>query len=708
MPASAPRFLARTALRILLSFSLLVVLVLLNLLRLAAGLSFQTSLISQAYSAGSAGAGRPPLPTTAQLDRVSGTHAFVAPMVPQVFRPLVTTDLPENRLWMLFPKQSASPQAPARLPDSSLLRQPGAGQGAEETPDLGAINFIATSYSHPTPPSSLPLLQPNESSPAALAAARSFARKLPATLRAASYSSDPLLPRRPGALAESAAPNMISHITLPYKHWKVYDPVQYGIFDENGMALSQRVNLPLDQQNLISGAPPLPNPEAIFPNMHWNKWLRDRGVAIMLDNTNEFAGAITSPRKGLGLKQGASNAGQYSLENDIDWERLAGLKGFETHIIGVGRYGIPASRMFGDNINPSSEIYGGGGNVFFHLVFFYGEETLFNGRLNIAAGRMSMLWDYSNSPIYCNFMNNAFCGNPKTSTDSYTRSSYPGTDWGIRVRGRPTNNIYIQVGAYFPDRGIYTTHENRTGFKFNGAEISGVQIPVEVGWEPQFGADRLQGHYKVGAAPDTSRHFLGVYNPPDARNNAKANMYTPDGFLVPGTGRLRHFGWGIWALADQMILRHHTRDTMEGGLIAFAGAYWNNPSTSMRGKLYEVGLVDTGFWPSRPLDTVGVAFSYTGSDRYTRRAQAFQMAHGMSPPNGTPFWNNVGDTASGPLMWGSYGIQRWGSTLEAMYRIHVTRGVTFAPDFQYYFHPGMQRRLKDAAMLGFKSHIQLF
>ncbi|GAD26028.1 porin [Gluconobacter thailandicus F149-1 = NBRC 100600] len=61
-----------------------------------------------------------------------------------------------------------------------------------------------------------------------------------------------------------------------------------------------------------------------------------------------------------------------------------------------------------------------------------------------------------------------------------------------------------------------------------------------------------------------------------------------------------------------------------------------------------------------------------------------------------------------PLMNGSYGIQNYGEVLEANYRIHVMRGVTFAPDFQYYFRPGGQSALHNAAMLGFKSHIQFF
>lgn len=491
-----------------------------------------------------------------------------------------------------------------------------------------------------------------------------------------------------------------------------YPDEEFGVLGENGSALEQRVETPLgDQDHVTHSGPPLPHPESLLPQMKWNHWLRQRGVAFMVDTTNEYSGAVTKPTKGLGLRQGSSNAGQYSFENDIDWNKLAGIPGFETHMIGVGRYGIPSSRMFGDNVNPSSEIYGGGGNVAFHFVFFYGEETLWHGRLNVAAGRMSMLSDFANSPLYCNFMNNAFCGNPKTSTDNYARASYPGSIWGTRIRARPTKNVYIQLGLYFPERGIYGVQQNRSGFKFNGATISGVLTPLEVGWEPQFGRQHLLGHYKIGFAPDTSDHYLGVFSPPNRRNAAMAAMSIPNcptcwgvGQAVPGTGQRRNFGWGLWFLADQMLVRHPTKNTPEGGLIAFVDAYWNKSDIAMRGRLFAFGLVDTGFWPARPLDTIGIAFSYTGSSKYTRRAQRYQIAHGMAPAAGDPFYQNSG----GPLMWGSYGVQRWGSTLEATYRIHVMRGVIIGPDFQYYFHPGMQRRLKDAALFGVKSHVQFF
>ena len=82
-------------------------------------------------------------------------------------------------------------------------------------------------------------------------------------------------------------------------------------------------------------------------------------------------------------------------------------------MIFVNRSGANDSHLFGDNVSPVQEIFGAGGNVAVHLVSAYGEETLLGGRLDIAAGWMNVENDFASSSLYCNYMNNALCGDPK-------------------------------------------------------------------------------------------------------------------------------------------------------------------------------------------------------------------------------------------------------------------------------------------------------
>ncbi len=436
------------------------------------------------------------------------------------------------------------------------------------------------------------------------------------------------------------------------------------------------VALPLN----VTAVPPLPAPEALLPNLFGLDRLRAAGVALLLDNTNEFAGIISGPQKG------ATNSGQYGFETDIDWQKLAGLTGFSTHTVVVGRYGIPASRIFGDNLNPSQEIYGGGGNVAVHLVYAYGEETLAGGRFDITAGRIPFLNDFSSSPLYCNFMNNSFCGNPKASSDNPAHSSYPDGNWATRVRVRPTKSTYIQTGIFFSEENIYSAGNGfRSGFRFSSAQINGEAFPVELGYEPLVGPDKLPGHYKLGFAYDNVNHSDGYFD--------------IDGSALGETGlppRQRKGTTAAWVLFDQMLLRNGPGDT--NGLIVFGGYYHNDPSTSTRNDQYEIALLDQGFWKARPKDLVGVAFNYLQVSNALTRTEELQQELGLPiTGNGAQFYDD-----STP------GIQSHTMDIEANYQIHVMRGVTFAPDFQYFIRPNAQTNLHNAALLGFKTHIELF
>ncbi len=456
-------------------------------------------------------------------------------------------------------------------------------------------------------------------------------------------------------------------------------------FAQTSLGPSTRVATPLPANgapiNVVSSVPPLPAPEALFPGLFgYGTFLRDHGVAVLLDNVDEFDGIVKGENKG------STNAGQYGLETDIDWERLAGLTGFSTHTVMVGRYGIPASRMFGDNLDPSQEIYGAGGNVAIHLVYAYGEETVANGRADLAFGRMPVLNDFASSPLYCNFQNNAFCGNPKASSDNGAVSSYPDANWAFRLRVRPTQATYIQSGIFFTEDNIYNaTGGYRSGFRFNAAHISGETFPVQAGYEPSFGPDQLPGHYSIGFIYDTNKHNDDYY---DANGNS---------FVVSGLApRIRHGQTAEYVLVDQMLLRHGSGAT--NGLIGFGTFYHNDDNTSTRTSQGEVGLIDHGFWKARPGDGFGLAFSYLEVSDALSHTEAVQQELGL-PITGTggTFYD---DTRPG--------VQSHTYNFEANYQIHVYRGVTFAPDFQYFIRPNAQANLPSAAVIGFKSHIELF
>jgi len=414
-------------------------------------------------------------------------------------------------------------------------------------------------------------------------------------------------------------------------------------------------------------APPVSAPEHLLGDwLGIRPKLEARGITLALDWTAEVAGNVTG-----GPKRGATYAGQVGFGADFDMDKLAGLRGLAAHVVIVNRQGSLNSTMFGEKLNPTQEIYGAGGDTVVHLVYAYLEQKLLGGRVDVAVGRMPVLNDFAANTLYCNFMNNSLCGNPKLipSADS-GMSSYPDAVFGGRVRVRPTPDTYIQAGVYEVNQGIYNYAANyRSGFKFDGSHDSGVEVPVEIGYEPLVGASKMPGHYKLGFAYDSSSDRKFIDNSAAFATGSRGN------------GNKTEF----WALADQMVLRNGPGGT--DGVIVLAGYIHSNPDLSNYNDQVFVAALDSDFWALRPKDTIGFLFSYTGISGRLGKEQALDIEFGR------------------PFAGGSTGIQTHSALIELNYDIHVARGVNFAPDFQYFFRPNAQSNTQDAAVFGFKSHV---
>ena len=394
--------------------------------------------------------------------------------------------------------------------------------------------------------------------------------------------------------------------------------------------------------------------------------LEAHGIYLLLDGITEFAGNVSG-----GSNRGATFANQIGFENDIDWQRLAGLTGFSTHVIIVNRSGSSDSHVFGDNLEPVQEIYGSGGDTAIHLVSAYAQETLLDRRFDIAAGRMNVENDFASSPLYCNYMNNTLCGDPKALPGGdIGHSAYPDAAWAARLRVRPTATTYVQTGVYEVNQALYSYPAFRSGLKFDSSRDSGVYLPIELAYEPHFGAERLPGHYKIGFGYDSS----GTFKP-------FAAALTPNAPSPHRTGNTQ-----AWVLVDQMLLRQGKGDM--DGLIALGGVIHNDPVNSSYAEEYFAGLLDRGFWPARADDTLGLLVSYDTVSGALGKVQAEEQTLGL------PISNN----ATGP--------QTHETIIEANYDIHVTTGVNFQPEFQYVIRPNAQASLHNATVFGFKAHVE--
>jgi porin len=398
--------------------------------------------------------------------------------------------------------------------------------------------------------------------------------------------------------------------------------------------------------------------------------LQPLGVNLQFNALTEFAWNFAG-----GTREGDTFASQIGFSTDINWERLAGITGLSTHTIIVNRSGSSDSKLFGDNLLPVQEIYGSGGNVALHLVSAYAEETLMDRQIDFAIGRMNVENDFASSSLYCGFMNNGLCGDPKAlPAGDIGHSAYPDAAWALRVRVRPTPDTYVEAGVYEVNQGLYSDANFRTGFKFDSSQDSGVYLPIEIAWAPRLGPNSLPGHYKLGFGYDTSGTYKDF-----------TNALAVDG--VPGYTFQTHTGnVQGWALADQMLVRNGPAD--DAGLIALAGYIQNDPNNTSYADQYFAALLDRGFWEWRPQDGAGLLLTRVAISNRLAAVEGIEQSLGL------------------PLSNSATGVQSHETLLEVTYDIHVFRGVHLQPDFQYVFRPNAQANIRDAAVLGFRARVE--
>ncbi|NVN10603.1 carbohydrate porin [Nguyenibacter vanlangensis] len=406
-------------------------------------------------------------------------------------------------------------------------------------------------------------------------------------------------------------------------------------------------------------------------------WLASQGLTLSMDDENEFGGNVTG-----GVRKAFDNTGQFAIILDADWGKIAGIRGLKTHFATVTRYGQNASYGFGDTLDPSQQVFDGGGNAAFHLVLMDADKTFLNDRLTVAVGRMGLLNDFNASKLNCTFMNNAICGEPKTSPDQPANSVWPKAVWGLRLKYEFVPHWFVQTGVYANDQA-----NNKTGWKFTTAETHGVALPLEFEYDPRLGARRdLIGRIKLGM---TYAHATQA----DV-------LYDRDGGIAVLTGkpaRRDHPYPGMWFVYDQMLMRNGPKT--DEGLMLMLRFDHLDPAVSRRVDQYEIGLVDSGFWRARPGDSAGIIFSATSVGGPWGEAQSIALAHGLRPPLG--YRDQIVPGIP-------YQVQRFAEIAEATYRFDLGHGVLLAPDFQYFWNVNGQRNIPNAVFLGGRLHVQVF
>ncbi|KON63160.1 carbohydrate-selective porin, OprB family [Komagataeibacter europaeus] len=166
-------------------------------------------------------------------------------------------------------------------------------------------------------------------------------------------------------------------------------------------------------------------------------WLSNRGIFLNITVNEEYMGNIT------GGKQRANVlAGQVAGALDIDWQRLAGIPSFWTHMLVINGHGNSLSNAMGDSVTNPEEIYGARGNVVAHLVDMYADKGFLRDRIILSVGVIPTGSFFNQDYLACSFMNVSVCGNPAPSKYVPGGRDWPSGNLGAVLRVRPTLRTY--------------------------------------------------------------------------------------------------------------------------------------------------------------------------------------------------------------------------------------------------------------------------
>lgn len=404
---------------------------------------------------------------------------------------------------------------------------------------------------------------------------------------------------------------------------------------------------------------------ALDPVVRLGQKLLDSGILPRLRYVNSFA---ANPIGGLG--QGAEDSGAVIFGADFDMAKIAGIPGGLIHLSFADFYGHElAGAQIGTRTKVQSLYYP---NKQFELSEFTYEQSFWNDRLNLLAGRANATGEFARSTYGCRFENVADCPFELTQFIGGF-PGFPYVNWGGRARVSFTPETYFKVGAYE----INSLRNRTTGFDWSTDSSTGYVIPAEIGYETGFDTDRLPRHYKAGFWYNSAPYADPLLN---TRGTSRAQF---GGTALTHTGGRR----GAYILGDQMLWRPDNTSTR--GIAAFGGMAAPADHDEAFSLQAIGGAVWTGPFAARPFDQIGLLGSY------------IQLSS-----KETSYLNGLLKKARSNSF-----IARDGFVIELNYGIEIVPGINLQPTLQYLIHPDDISRPtakmapRDALVVGLKLSI---
>jgi porin len=404
--------------------------------------------------------------------------------------------------------------------------------------------------------------------------------------------------------------------------------------------------------------------------------LSEKGFEFSMEYTGEFMANVSG-----GARRGELYQGLLQTALDFDMEKMGGWKGGVFHASGLWIHGTEPNAR-GDIAGLTGSAYLDPSNIAaydtYRLYEAWFEQKFFDDKLSIRAGQIAVDEEFVVSDYAALFLNGT-CGWPAflSATMPSGGPAYPVAGIGARVLVRPTEQLTLMAAVTEGDVGEQSL-DNRNGTQFRLSDEEGVFSIYEVAYclNHEKDAKGLPGIYKVGGWYHSGRFDdLG---------------FDTDGMSLAASAGIplsHHGNGGVYLDMDQMVFRE--KDGSDEGLgVNCRIAPWLADHRNPIDFYAAGGLVYKGLLPGRDDDRFGVAAHYARVSKVVRDLQ--RAANAIAAAGGVP------NLDPGPVPDHEMGV-------EVTYQIVLTPWWSVQPDFQYIFHPGGSKALKDAVVVGLRT-----
>ncbi|MBN2479352.1 MAG: carbohydrate porin [Parachlamydiales bacterium] len=402
---------------------------------------------------------------------------------------------------------------------------------------------------------------------------------------------------------------------------------------------------------------------------NWNGYrteLKNKGVTISSTFTTDVGANPIG-----GLKKSLIYSGFFDVSVDLDFEKMASLKGTALTISNYLASGQNLSAKIG-NFFGVQEIYTAGN-------YFFGEldlsQSLMNDKLVVEIGRLFAGDVFALSDLWQYYVSGGINGNFASLQANVFFPVFNIAAWAARLTFQPNKNWQIVAGIYNADGKVKDPDEHGLYFKLNTNKGYLAISQITYKHHQKKEDNNLPGSISLGGYYQSSKF-----------------QYLSD------SSSYRRGNYGFYAVLDQMIYRGDWPEFFGPSHLRSDASYAERVKHSYRRQVVvpkdrPMGLTAWFGGYVAPLEKINT--------------QLYQITGGLLYQG--LFSSRNQDVAAFCFILGKFSdqLERQGSetVLELNYRFQIGPWFYITPDLQYIIKPNGQTNIPNALVLGFESSI---